>query len=219
MSTPVEILTLGAAFVSVVLILVGLVLTWDTYWNQRFNSDMSQTRATLTVLRAVGDGIRAWGTDHFGGDGYDEQAAKDRAQEDYSRAMKGGTYSQIFRVPMEPVANLIHQPGELVNRETVEAANIALRKMCQYNQLVQQQTDFNARHLAEFYDKSLDTTQREVLAEAAYAISFMIHVDAIGADQWFPRLMDAIDSNIVELENALDVPFDEWKRTRGSVPR
>jgi hypothetical protein len=53
------------------------------------------------------------------------------------------SFQENFRVPTDPLVSLIMQPGEgrFVSRSTIEAANIALWRMGQFNQIVQEQTD------------------------------------------------------------------------------
>ena len=124
-----------------------------------------------------------------------------RAQQDDDSVM-GGSHCQNFRVPTEPIASLIQQSGEgwLISGETIAAANIALWKIGIFNQLVQQQTDFNAFHLAEFSHVNLDLTRRNALAQAAWRLSVTIHQYGIGDASWYRRLMTALDHNVEALE-------------------
>jgi hypothetical protein len=184
------------------LVLVGLGLTYVVYRRQSFDSYTRQVRSAVAVLRAVRNGVSLWGDQHFGGDGYTAETAWKRAQDDYV-AVKAGTYSQNFRVPVEPIVALIQQPGEgrFINRATIEAANIALWRLGSFNQLVQQQTDFNALYLSQ--GQALGDEQREELAKAARQISMMIHESAIGDAQWYRNLMRVIETNIHDLERLL----------------
>jgi len=152
------------------------------------------------VLIAVRS-VNPYGKDHFGGKGYSAQAAEDRANLDRDQIMNY-SYFQNFQVPPEPIASLIQNAGSgwPLNIETVEAANNALWRITTFNQLVQQQTNFNAAHVSEFLDKTLDIERRQALAKAGRAISVMIHGSAIGDTQWYPRLITALDRNIQELE-------------------
>ena len=122
MTTPWDVFGVILAAISVILILVGIAVTWDTFWQQRYNSDMGQIRATLAILEAARHGMESWGVPHFGGDGYDEKRAIERASSDYKAIVKGGGNFQNFKVPTEPVAALLEQPSELISVETISAA-------------------------------------------------------------------------------------------------
>jgi hypothetical protein len=112
-----------------------------------------------------------------------------------------GSYYQNFRVPTEPVVSVIEQADKgWIHRKTIEAANLALWRLGIFNQLVQQQTDFNAAHLSEFGDPSTTSAHRNTLANAAKKVSNMIHGDAIGDTRWYPNLITEIDRNIQALE-------------------
>jgi hypothetical protein len=197
------------AFGGDLLVLAGLGLTYVVYRRQRFDSNAQQVRSAIAVLRAVREGMSPWGDMHFGGKGYTADSANVRAQDDY-RAVKAGGYGQNFRVPTEPLTTLIQQPGEgaFIRRETIAAANIALWRLGVFNQLVQQQTDFNALYLSQ--GQALSDEQREALADAARNISVMIHRDAIGDASWYRGLMKAIEENIADLERRLERKW--WSR-------
>jgi hypothetical protein len=145
--------------------------------------------------------MSTWGDLHFGGTGYNEETARTRAQLDHD-AVIHGSHSQNFRVPTEPITSLIEQSetGWLISGETIAAANVALWKVGIFNQLVQEQTDFNVLHLAEFSDMNIDTSQRHQLAEAAWKLSMSIHQHGIGDASWYRDLMGALDRNIETLE-------------------
>jgi hypothetical protein len=66
-----------------------------------------------------------------------------------------------------------------------------------FNQIVQQQTDFLATHIAEIVDATLgaDNARREALANAAYSISFMLHANGIGDAKWYADLKQALARN------------------------
>ena len=198
------------AFVGDILVSIGIVVAAMVYRLQRVTLERQQIDATLAALHSVRKGMGVYGEAHFGGDGYSQEAADVRANQDYE-LVKKGSYYQNFRVPTEPIASLIQQrEGWLVSRGTIEAANIALWRVGTFNQLVQQQADFNAHHLSEFNDKRLDVVQRESLAIAARNISMMIHHDAIGDAKWYHRLMAAIDLNVKVLETRRQLKW--WNR-------
>jgi hypothetical protein len=189
-------------FVGDVLVLLGLVATFIVYRFERMASVDRDIDSVLAMLEAVRNGMRPWGDLYFA-EGYDEPSAKARAQRDSFDSIMKGSYGQIFLVPTEPLSALVERPGGLglVRKETTEAANIALWKIGVFNQLVRQQTEFNALHLAEFYDRDLALERRQVLAEAAGTISGMLHLDAIGDADFYRRLNAELDKNIEDLRH------------------
>jgi hypothetical protein len=187
-----------------ILIIAGLVLSYRIYHRERADLIERDTESVLAMLEAMRDGIRAWADPYFT-TGYDEQGASERAQGDY-KAVMDRSYGQLFRVPTEPLVALIERSvgGSLLRKETVEAANIALWRMGVFNQLVQQQTDFNARHLSEIYDPALPEAQRRALADGARAISTMLHASVIGDATWYKRLKAELETNIQALRKPLE---------------
>lgn len=196
------------------LVAIGLSLTYVIYRRQLFDSEMQDLNSTVAALNAVRTGIAStWGETYFGGGGYDDAAAGERANFAH-KAIMDGSYAQIFRVPIEPLVSLIRQPGEgrLVSGATIEAANVALWKIGVFNQLVQQQADFNALHLACVPTEGLKDEGRQQLAQAALKISFMIHASGIGDSRWYRQLIDALDGNVRELEERKKRKSHWWSR-------
>jgi hypothetical protein len=146
------------------LVLIGLVVTGLIYWRQTFASRRRDVISTLDTLEAVRSGMVAWGDFYFA-NGYDATSAQKRAQQDFDLVM-GGAYAQVFLVPTEPLTALIEHP-QLIRKETIEAANVALWQMGVFNQLVQVQADFIAQHVAEIRDAKLPRPRREALARGA----------------------------------------------------
>jgi hypothetical protein len=183
------------------LTLFGLALAVLLYQGQRARERGRDLDAAVGLLKAVRAGMTPWGDLYFG-DGYDECRIEKHATRDYQAVMDKG-YSQVFHVPTEPLAALIASPaaGGLVNTNTVTAANVALWQIGVFNQFVRQQTDFNARHLAEFKDEDLPTARRENLATAAYLISKMLHGSGIGDAKWYANLMGELEANVTELQD------------------
>lgn len=196
------------------LTLVGLAVAVLFYALQRAWERRRDLEAALAVLVAVRDGMgraaeqdgpTGW-ADVFFKSVWEGDALNNRAQQDYDAVMSG-SYNQVFEVevPSSPLEALIVGPGagDLVKRETIEAANHALYQIGVFNQLVRQQTDFWGRHLAEIADPVLPSNRREAIARAARAQSKMLHgsgIGAAGADGgWYSRLTGAIDKNIGEL--------------------
>ena len=83
--------------------------------------------------------------------------------------------------------------------------------MTQFNQIVQQQTDFYARHFSEILDKSVGGSHREAMATAAREMSLIIHGKIIGDDP-FPNgnKRTALVAMLVFLdENGIQLTADE----------
>jgi hypothetical protein len=183
-----------------VLIFAGLVATGIIYYLERQAARKRDIASVLTMLKAVRDGLLQWGEVYFQ-NGYDEKSAVARAQQDFDLII-GKAYGQVFLVPVEPLTALIERPGEgdLVRKETIEAANVALWRIGVFNQFVHQQTDFNTRHLSEIADPSLPQTRRVVLAGSARWISTMLHMQGIGRASWYQKLKAELETNIEELQ-------------------
>jgi hypothetical protein len=169
----------------------------------------------LALLRAVREGMKPWGGLHFSAK-YDAEAATARAEAD-AHAIMGRGFNQNFRVPTEPLVTLISQPGEgwFVSQKTIEAANVALWRMGQFNQIIQEQTDFLGNHLPEIYNPHTNEQVRKSMADTAKRLSEIIHGTIIGTDGWYDSLVDALDDNIRQLQFAADWSYEEW-RNQGS---
>jgi len=202
------------------LVLLGLVFTFLIYLLQSSAAWQQDIESVLAMLRGVQDGFRTWGDIYF--NPYSTETAAQRAKHDYDIVMGGG-YQQVIRVPVEPLVALIEQPSksDLVHKATTEAANLALWQTVNFNQLAQQQTDFNTRHLAEFVDTELAPERRTVLAKAAMGISFMLHGQGIGDARWYTELNAALETNIHELvETRLTrLSWRLWRRGRARSGR
>jgi hypothetical protein len=182
------------------IVFFALVLTVSTLIVESNRSIRREIVTALEVLHGVKDGMSQWSYLHFSTD-YSGAAGDQRADVD-RKLVQGGGYMQNFRVPEAPLVSLIQQPGTglLIDGKTIEAANVALWKIGIFNQLVQQQADFNTLHLSEYADPSVDQDRHNVLAEAAARISAMIHKDGIGDASWHSIFMSALDSNIAKLD-------------------
>lgn len=75
--------------------------------------------------------------------------------------------------------------------------------MTVFNQLVQQQTDFNVRHAVEVKRAQHDDEWKLAIALTARRISENIHGAAIGDAGWYTELMEALDANITTLKKEL----------------
>ena len=179
-----------------VLIFIGLPLSYLIFRTERLDARKRDRKSVLAMLRAAH--AIAWGNSYF--TAYDDQAARFRAKDDFRYVMAFG-YGQVKLVPVEPLTALIEHQGNggLVRQETIEAANEALWYIGAFNQLVQQQTDFNTHHAAEIADRGLSMGRRLAIAHAAEAISVMLHRDGIGDAGWYKKLKAALETNIKEL--------------------
>jgi hypothetical protein len=157
-----------------------------------------------------------WGDKYFGCPYSDSDVAA-HARVAYV-AISERRYSQVFVVPTEPLATLLGSAaaGRWISEQTVEAANVALWRIGVFNQLVDQQTDFNSRHLAEFRDDKLSPPRREVLAKSAEALSRMLHGEGIGDAEWYQELKRQLAANIKSLD-ALGTR-SRWKRLHRLPP-
>ena len=184
------------------LVIVGFGVAWWIYKNQDKASAIQRQKSTLAHLKGVKAAMEEW-HDNFFTTSYEGTAAQDRSESDFNMVMRG-TYIQNYRVPTEPVSSLIEPAGDIwpYSTETVRAANVALARMTVFNQLVQQQTDFNLRHAAEL--RRLDEEERKPVALAARRISEDLHGGAIADASWYHELKKALEDNIRLLEAALD---------------
>jgi hypothetical protein len=182
-----------------ILVLVGLLLTLVVFLMQRASSAELLRQSALAVLNATRTGIGAWGPLHFGTD-YSGAFGDSRAHEDYDHVINH-RYQQNFRVPTEPLATVLvrQNEGRFISAATISAVSVALWRIGQFNQSVQQQADFNARHLADIIDDSIHALRRQAIARSAETISRMIHVTAIGDGGWYSDLVAALDKNIADL--------------------
>lgn len=196
------------------LTVVGLAVAWLLYQLQRAADREGQVGAALALLRAVEGGLTdkdAWGYIFFEnewvGKALDIRAGNDR------RAVLNGGWNQVFEVPTEPLASLIQSPtvGDLIHRDTIRAANMAMFKIGALNQLVRQQTDLYSRYIPEIVDPNLPQNRREALAVAAEQQSRMLHGDGIGRaraeGEWYADLKKVVASNI----ESLDEQAKSWR--------
>ena len=146
---------------------------------------------------------------------YTDADAAARATE----GMKGvhrGTFDQVFVAPIQPLELLARASPQagFISVATVSAANVALWRLQVFNQLVTQQTLFNALHAAEITDRATSPERRSALAEAARNVSFTLHRHGIGPANapggWYRNLKEALSGDIAELERRERRPA--WRR-------
>jgi hypothetical protein len=183
------------------LALAGLALAWLVYQLQRRTEDEGVRTTAHDALAATRDGLASWSGAYFDGPGYTAVTAAARARLDRDMILEKHSYNQVLRIPTEPLAALILSPEKShVTRQTVKAANFALWRFGVFNQLVQQHTDFNARHAAEIVDTSLTENRRRTLADAAFTSATMIHLDGVGNTDFYRELESALEENIEALK-------------------
>jgi hypothetical protein len=182
------------------LVLVSIVVAVAVYLFQRQGVLHSKRESTLAHVKGVEAAMRGWAQSFFG-TSYEGEAAENRCELDFNTIMRG-QYVQNFKVPTEPVESLIQPPGDAwpLSSDTVEAAGVALQRMTAFNQLVQQQTDFNLLHAAELRRPDITEDEKRPIAEAARKICEGIHGFAIGDAGWYGGLMEALQANVEELE-------------------
>jgi hypothetical protein len=183
------------------LVLVGIVVAWRIYRRQKREENKRRQESTLAHLWGVRAALKDW-YDGFFTTKYQGADLLGRSQMDYDVVMETGSYSQNFRVSTAAIANLIQPSGDLwpLREETVRAATIALQRMTVFNQLVQQQTDFNLQNAVAMRYGSI--AKREPIAASARRISFDVH-NAIDDASWYGALGRALVLDIFDLERRL----------------
>lgn len=142
------------------------------------------------------------------------KAVAERAEHQARR----GAFDQVFVVPTEPLEKLATTDAgaDLISVETVAAANHGLWRVHVFNQLVMQQTIFNAVTHSELRDADTTDARKEAIAQSARHISVTLHhygVDGAGApDGWYERLKTGIASDLSRLETMSRKDFRRWLR-------
>lgn len=213
------------AFISTALTVLALVVAWTTFRLERFSSrrhDIAGARAVVSaVQRGMTEGMpeldaryQGWGEIYFT-TVYDRRTALLRANQ-AAKAVEARGWDQVFVVPTEPLALLATTASDLISQETIFAANFALWRVKVFNQFVDAQSAFNARHAAEIMDQSTSQKRLLALAVAARGISEGMHFDGIGsagsAEGWYTRLKDAVESDIKRLREMEEEGFWTWRR-------
>jgi hypothetical protein len=184
--------------------LVSLAAAFGLYFAQRADSKKRDIDAALGMLEAVRNGMPRWSDEYFANTfdatNPDQLVRLRQHAEEDRKAVLAGAYRQVFLVPTAPLVALLEQPsaGDLISKETIEAANVALWQLGIFNQLAQQQTDFNTSHAAAI--ASGTPAEREPLAAASFRISYALHEKGIGAALWYRDLLGALGANIEALQ-------------------
>jgi len=191
----------SGAFVGDLLVFAGLVIALAVYLLQRATAAEQVRQSALAILQSAKNGIDKWGGRHFAAD-YTKDEAAERTKLDYDQIMAHGYY-QNFVVPTEPLVVVLQQSdvGSHIKTPTIEAINVALWHMNQFNQIVQQQTDFNARHSADVMGDEISDSRRVAIATAARRISRDIHAVIIGDGSWYRELIAELERNLRGLES------------------
>jgi hypothetical protein len=122
------------------------------------------------------------------------------------QAVRDGSFSEVWPVPTTPLEEILAAAAQgdgLISEETLFATNVGLWRIGVFNHLVRLQSDFNIRHLGEFYDPHLPAARRVVLANVAGSVSKMLHQQGIGEANvvggWYQRFCDALEADIDRL--------------------
>lgn len=204
----------------VVLGVLGLALAWTTF---RITHDAT-ARAATESARGLLASVRAGMVEHRGGPGWGEAFLRERYTEALAiqrattsmRSVEHGFIDQVFVVPTEPLELLARASPQVgfISVETVSAANVALWRLKVLNQLVGQQTLFNALHVAEMTDPATTTDRRAALAEATRVVAYTVLRQGIGEANapggWYRNLKEALSGDIATLERRGARPW--WRR-------
>jgi hypothetical protein len=193
---------------------LALALAWATFRVNRASGQRAALSSAQALLRAVRDGMiespsggPGWGELYFSKI-YTPEVHVERTEETRQRIM-ARHFDQVFVVPAEPLRLLATASPDPISPRTVAAANTALWRIEVFNQLVLEQTAFNAQIAAELTDRSTTSSKLEDLAQAAVLLSRMVHGDGIGdanaSGGWYRELKNAVQANIDELEQRLSV--------------
>jgi hypothetical protein len=202
--------------------LAGLAVAFLIYSLQmalgRRRDSLTARSALLSVRQEL---LHGWGATFFT-TVYDDTLATAQAQAAYDAVVQDKTYAQIFAVPRESLVALVNHPaaGDLIFDDTVRSASDALYGVGLFNQLVEQQTSYNALHAADIRGDVIDDKQRIAIANGAFSISMMIHRRAIdGANTsggWYARLRDEVQRNLASLDERVR---RRWWVTPSSSPQ
>jgi hypothetical protein len=127
-----------------------------------------------------------------------------------------GMFDQVFVVPTEPLEKLATSDagGDLISVVTVAAANHALWRVHVFNQLVLQQTIFNAVTHSELRDAETTDARKEAIGQSARIISQVLHhygVDgAASPGGWYERLKNALAADIEKLTAMTRPSLRRW---------
>lgn len=208
----------------------ALAVTWLVYRLQQYGSrtrDIEATRASLLAIkgalvekpRQAADDPQppqpAWGDIYFT-TVYDAKGLNERAHA-ARRQSELGVFDLVFVVPTEPIELLATSPAgeDLISAETIYAANLALWRLHVFNQLVMQQTVFNAVTYTDRLDASVSRKRHDAIAEAAAYFSLVLHkygVDGVAAEGgWYQRLTAALEKDIDRLTRLRGFSLDRFR--------
>jgi hypothetical protein len=216
--------------VGLVLAAAAIAAAWIVFRLDREAQRQASVRDALARLVAVqkgmveGEGeLAGWGERYFS-TVYDEDGAIKRARRTGELTSKKRAIDQVFVVPPEPLQSLAATVGSergLISERTLVAANFALWRVHVFNQLVDQLSRFNARHVAEIKDKATTPTRRRVLARASVALSKMLHGEGIGRANaeggWYRELKSAVSENVDTLHDQQRFSWPDGRLVLGDV--
>jgi hypothetical protein len=211
----------GTLFVLVgdILVLVGVIVAWVVYHRQIATANKQRQETSLAHLEGL-VALFADRYDAFFGQSYVGKTLFERAAMEHKN-VTDGTYGQVYQVPTESLVSLIQPAGDVwpFSAETVRAANVALSRITAFNQLVGQQTQFNALYGSDILTEqdSDRRPSRPSLALAAWRLTFDIH-GAIGDSTWYADLKTQVTANIRDLKDLLHLNSPDADASRPLPP-
>jgi hypothetical protein len=169
---------------TLVLGVVALALAWTTFRLERLGTRQREIHGARALLVAVNQALvsdeeglhRGWGQIYFTTTYTPGESLKEIGQRAQHQAQRG-VFDQVFVVPTEPLEKLAttDAAGDLISEETVAAANFGLWRVHVFNQLVLQQTVFNALTHSELRDAETSQARKDAIAQSAKHISQVLH--------------------------------------------
>jgi hypothetical protein len=207
---------------------IALALAWTTFRIERFTARqrqidgahalMTAVRQALVSRRQDGEAQLGWGQIYFSNIYVPGFKPLKEIGERAIHMARMGRFDQVLVVPTEPLEKLATTDtgGDLISAETVAAANHGLWRVHIFNQLVYQQTVFNAVTHSELRDADTTEARKEAIAQSAKIISQMLHQYGIGdADApggWYDRLKTGLRDDVSRLEEMREKTVRRWRQ-------
>ncbi|MEP6909517.1 MAG: hypothetical protein ABI896_03685 [Actinomycetota bacterium] len=204
---------------------LALALAWLTFRIERFGARQREIQSARALLIAVNEALVSrgkgeemhpgWGETYFG-----LVYTPERIEEAGERARhqaQMGVFDQVFVVPTEPLEKLAttDRVPDLISIETVSAANFGLWRVGVFNQLVLQQTVFNAVTHLELRDAETTDDRKKAIGQSAKHISQTLHLYGVAGAAapagWYSRLKNGIAADISRLAEMDKKTLGRWK--------